>query len=154
MFEKRHFSYGLVVGLLLGALFFHFFAPRFSTTTLSSGSLIKLDKWSGESWRFVDNQWKKNMDVDQQWEQIDQALEEALNINTTGKGTTVNALELLKSKYPILKDITDEELNERIKIVYSKAIMNDLYLSNFLKLHNEKSELNKKTEPGRPVGAE
>jgi hypothetical protein len=136
MLEKKQFSIGLVSGILLAALFFHFFAPRFYTIE-SGNTIIKQDKWSGDSWRFVDNQWRKMMSVDQQWQQIDQTLKEALHISSSSnRKDPVNPLELLKNKYPILKSITDEELNERIKIVYSKEILSSLYLNNFLEIQS------------------
>ncbi len=135
MFEKKQFSIGLTAGILITVLFFQFFAPRFYTIE-SNGTIIKQDKWSGDSWRFVDNQWRKTMSIDQKWQQIDQTLKEALNISSSNRKDPVNPLELLKNKYPILKDITDEELNERIKIVYSKEILSSLYLNNFLEVQN------------------
>ncbi len=136
MFEKKQFSIGLAAGILIAILFFQLFAPRFYTIE-SNGSIIKQDKWSGDSWRFVDNQWRKIMSVDQKWQQIDQTLKKALHLSSSSSSKRpVNPLELLKNKYPILKSVTDEELNERIKIVYSKEILSSLYLNNFLEIQN------------------
>ena len=94
--------------------------------------MVKQDRWSGDSWRYVDNQWKKIDDIHRDWESIDQALRQALHIPKDGLDRP-KAMDLLRKKFPALKDITDDELLERIKIVYSKAILCDLYLGNFLK---------------------
>ncbi len=138
MIGKKHFITGLVIGIITAALFFQFFAPRY-TTNKSSGILIKNDKWTGDSWSFINNQWKKNMDVDQNWEGIDKALRNALNISLDDSNR-LKVLNILKKKHPLLENITDDDLLERIKIVYSKEILINLYLNNFLKLQ-KKSEI-------------
>ena len=135
--EKSHLAIGLVVGIGLAALFFQFFAPRYAVVK-SGDTLIRQDKWSGNSWRFVDNQWKRIMSANRDWSKIDQTLRKALHI-PTGEHDRGNALQLLKEKYPVFKDVGDYELLERIKIVYSKEILCNLYLSNFAKLE-EKTE--------------
>ena len=132
--EKLYLGIGLAIGIAIATIFFHLFAPRY-TTVKSGSTLIKQDRWSGKSWRFVDNQWKKTMSVDRDWQKVDQALREALHIPTNGLDTG-NALNLLREKYAVFKDIGDDELLERIKIVYSKEILCNLYLNNFLKLEN------------------
>ena len=136
--EKLYLGIGLVIGIVIATIFFHLFAPRYATVK-SGSTLIKQDRWSGKSWRFVDNQWKKTMSVDRDWQKVDQALREALRIPTKGLDTG-NALSLLREKYSVFKDIGDDELLERIKIVYSKEILCNLYLSNFLKLENVAAE--------------
>jgi hypothetical protein len=142
--EKTYFGIGLVIGIVLAALFLFYFAPRY-TTVKAGDTLIKQDRWSGQSWRFVDNQWKRivgeNRDWDKiwsgqswrfvdngwkrivgenrDWDKIDKALTGALGIATDTPSRT-NALDLLRKKDPILKDLSDDELLERIKLVYSK----------------------------------
>ena len=128
--KKINFGVGLGAGILLATLFFQVVAPRY--ITIRSGSmLIKQDKWTGSSWRLVNNQWKKMMNIDQKWEMIDQTLRLALHIPASGVDTGM-ALAQLKEKYPVLKSITDKELHDRIKIVYSREILNNLYLKNFI----------------------
>ena len=132
--EKSYLGIGLVVGVFLTGLFLYYFAPRYATIT-SGDTLIKHDSWSGRSWRLVDNEWKMIMDASRDWDSVDQALREALQISTGGLERN-DALRLLKQKFPTLKDVPDEELLERIKIVYSKEILCNLYLSNLLKLED------------------
>ena len=129
---KTSFGIGLAVGIVVAVLFLYYFAPRF-TTVKSGENLIKQDRWSGDSWRFVDGQWKKMMSFSRDWERIDDALMEALHLPTDG-GERANALSLLRKKDTILADLEDDELLERIKLVYSKEILVNMYLRNFLKL--------------------
>lgn len=144
--KKLYLGIGLVIGIVLSALFFQFFAPRYATVE-SGGTLIRQDRWSGESWRFVDNHWKRIMSPSRDWEEIDQTLMEALHIPTGGLDRA-NALSLLKEKYSTLKDVSDDELLERIKLVYSKEILCNLYLGDFLKLE-EGTRGEKPGEKGR-----
>jgi len=133
--EKTYFGIGLVIGIVLAVLFLFYFAPRY--TTLKAGdTLIKQDRWSGESWRFVDNQWKRIVGENHDWERIDRALAEALGIPSDTPSRS-NALDLLRKRDPILKDLSDEDLLERIKLVYSKQILVNMYLESFLKLEKE-----------------
>ena len=133
--EKKYLGIGLIAGVFLSSLFFYYFAPRYRTV-ISRETLIKYDSWSGQSWRLVDNEWKRIMDAaGRDWETIDQALREALRLSPGGLQRN-EALRLLKEKYPALKDVPNEELLERIKIVYSKEILYNLYLSNLVKLED------------------
>ena len=123
------------MGALIAVLFLYYFAPRY--TTLQSGDvLIKQDKWSGDSWRFMDGQWKKMMSLSRDWAKIDGALLEALHIPSDGVERT-NALSLLRKKDPFFQDLADDELLERIKLVYSKEVLVNLYLRNFLNIEKE-----------------
>ena len=133
--EKAYFGMGLVIGIILATLFLFYFAPRY-TTVKAGDTLVKQDKWSGQSWRFVDNQWKKIVGEDHDWDKIDKALTEALGIHTDMPSRT-NALDLLRKKDPILKNLSDEDLLERIKLVYSKQILVNMYLDSFLKLQKK-----------------
>jgi hypothetical protein len=133
--EKTYFGIGLVIGIVLAALFLFYFAPRY-TTVKAGDTLVKQDRWSGQSWRFVENQWKKIVGEDRDWDKIDKALTEALGIHTDTPSRT-NALDLLRKKDPILKDLSDEDLLERIKLVYSKQILVNMYLDSFLKLQKK-----------------
>jgi hypothetical protein len=130
--DKIYFGFGLLIGIATAALFLYYFAPRYNTVK-SGDTLLKQDRWSGQTWRFVDEYWKPITDTNRDWEKIDKALMKALSISTdvSSRNTT---LDLLRSKYAILKDLTDDELLERIKSVYSKKILVDLYLQNFLNL--------------------
>lgn len=97
---------------------------------------IKIDKWSGQSWRLVDNNWKKMVLMDEQWEEIDKTLQKALKI-PFAKVDSDSALKILKSKYPLLNDISNEDLLERIKLVYAKMVMVNMYLGDFMKADGE-----------------
>jgi len=133
--EKTYFGMGLVIGIVLAALFLFYFAPRY-TTVKAGDNLIKQDRWSGQSWRFVDNQWKRIVGEDHDWDKIDKALTGALGI-ATDTPSRANALDLLRKKDPILKDLSDDDLLERIKLVYSKQILVNMYLESFLKLERK-----------------
>ena len=128
---KKNLIIGIIIGLVLAFFYFHYFAPRYEIKKKGL-SLVKIDKWTGQSWRFVDNNWKKMINIDESWVKIDRTLREALNIPfakvDTGKG-----LMRLRERYPILKDIPDEELLERIKLVYSKQVLTNMYLSDFIR---------------------
>ena len=128
---KKNLIIGIIIGLVLAFFYFHYFAPRYEIKKKGL-SLVKIDKWTGQSWRFVDNNWKKMINIDESWVKIDRTLREALNIPfakvDTGKG-----LMRLRERYPILKDIPDDELLERIKLVYSKQVLTNMYLSDFIR---------------------
>lgn len=152
MVEKKHFISGLIIGIVVSSLFLHFFAPRY-TTSEYNGVLIKNDKWTGDSWRFIDNQWKKNLEVDQDWESIDKTLRSALNIPMEDTNRT-KVLTLLRKTHPLLENVADDDLLERIKIVYSKEILINLYLNNFLKLQKKEGPLKKQGEISQNVSNE
>ena len=130
--EKIYFAAGIAVGIILAVLFLFYFAPRY-TVVQGDGVVVKQDRWTGQSWRFVDNNWKKFAEGNHDWEKIDGTLREALQIPFI-KVDAGSALNLLREKHPLLKEISDEELLERIKLVYSKQILCNLYLENFMKL--------------------
>jgi hypothetical protein len=128
--EKKYMVIGIFIGIVLSFFYFQYFAPRFEMKK-EGLTLIKVDKWTGDSWRFVDDNWKKMADMDENWEKIAQALREAPN----GPSAEVDPRPPrapLREKYLILKDISDEELLERIKLVYSKQVLTSMYLDNFL----------------------
>ena len=70
---------GIVIGVILAFFYFNYFAPRYEIKKVGL-SLVKLDKWTGQSWRYMNNNWKKVMYTNQEWKEIDQTLAEALNI--------------------------------------------------------------------------
>ncbi|MBN2062436.1 MAG: hypothetical protein JW882_18685 [Deltaproteobacteria bacterium] len=130
--DKKNLVFGVIIGIVLAFFYFHFFAPRYEIEKNAGLSAIKIDKWTGESWRYADNSWKKIMNLDQDWEQVDNALRETLNI-PFAQVDIDSALDRLRSTKPVFKDISDEELLERIKIVYSKQVLCNMYLSDFIK---------------------
>ena len=132
---KKSFVFGIIIGIVLAFFYFHYFAPRYEINK-SAGATIKIDKWTGQSWRFVDNNWKKMLDMDESWEQIDKTLQEALKI-PFAQVDSGSALNKLRDRYPALKDISDDELMERIKLVYSKLVLCNMYLGDFLKADQE-----------------
>ena len=128
---KKNLIIGIVIGIVLAFLFFQYFAPRYEIKKTGL-TMVKIDKWTGQSWRYVDNNWKKMLEMDANWEEIDRTLQEALKIPFAQVDSN-SALVKLRSKYPILKEIPDDELLERIKLVYSKLVLVNMYLGDFLK---------------------
>jgi hypothetical protein len=133
--EKKSLIIGLMVGLIVSLLFSHFLAPRYETRK-EGLSMIKLDKWTGKSWALADNNWKKIGNTEEDWEKIDKALSEALKIPVAQVDST-SALKKLREKHPVLVDVPDDELLERIKMVYSKMVLVNMYLGDFLKTTGE-----------------
>ncbi|MEW6668923.1 MAG: hypothetical protein AB1512_27250 [Thermodesulfobacteriota bacterium] len=133
--DKAYFAAGLVIGVILTGLFMHYLAPRY-TMARSGDMVIKHDTWTGESWRLVDNDWRIIRGVTHDWEKIDRALRAALHI-PFAEVNVESALKTLKGKHAILQDLSDEELSERIKVVYSKYVLINLYLDSFLKLQGQ-----------------
>ncbi|MFC1891540.1 hypothetical protein ACFLZT_04040 [Thermodesulfobacteriota bacterium] len=127
---KKSLVLGIVIGLILAIFYFQFFAPRYETKKLGV-TLVKTDKWTGQSWRFVDNAWKRMLNMDEDYEKVDQTLREALNV-PLAQVDTGSALDQLREKYPILTDLPEDELLERIKLVYSKMVLVTLYLNDFM----------------------
>jgi len=129
--EKTYFIVGIVLGVFLSAVFFFYFAPRYET--LKEGeTMIKQDKWTGRSWRFTDDEWKPVVGENRDWEKIDRALMAALRIPFADVDTD-SAIITLQDKHPVLADLRREELLERIKLVYSRQVLVNMYLDSFLK---------------------
>jgi hypothetical protein len=133
--DKRHFLMGLVIGILLSGVFFYYFAPRY-TTVKSGDMMLRQDTWTGRSWRFVDNEWKSIVGVNRDWDRIDRALVSALRI-PFAEVNTDKALKQLQEKYPVLKDLPHDELVERIKLVYSRQVLVNMYLDSFVKMEQQ-----------------
>jgi hypothetical protein len=133
--DKKSLIIGLVVGLAVSLLYFHFLAPRYEVKK-EGLSMIKLDKWTGQSWTFVNNNWKKMNNTEENWEEIDRALSEALKI-PFAQVDSGSALKKLKERHPVLADVPDDELLERIKMVYSKIVLVNMYLGDFLKTNGD-----------------
>jgi hypothetical protein len=141
---KHQFGIGLVVGILLAALFFMYFAPRYKTFE-EGGTLYKHDRWSGESWRFDNNHWEKVVETQHNWKDIDSQLREALKVPETEKARK-EVLKRLRERYPGLKEVNDDNLLERIKHVYSKELMIGHYLQTIVNL--EEAEKGKESVSG------
>jgi len=133
--EKRYFLIGLVIGILLSGVFFYYFAPRY-TTVKSGDTMLRQDTWTGRSWRFADNEWKSIVGVNRDWESIDRVLLSALRI-PFAEVNTDQALKQLQEKHPVLKDLPKEELLERIKLVYSRQVLVNMYLDSFVKMEQQ-----------------
>jgi len=129
--DKKYLVIGLIIGVIISFFYSHFFAPRYEVKK-DGLSMIKIDRWTGQSWRFTDNNWKRISEMDENWEQIDKTLREALKIPFV-QVDSESALKKLRDEYPALKDISDDELLERIKLVYSKMVLVNMYLGDFLK---------------------
>ena len=138
---KKSLILGLIIGIVLAFFYFQYFAPRYEIKK-TAVSTIKIDKWTGESWRQVDNNWKKMINMDENWETIDKTLQEALKIPFV-QVDSESALKKLRNKYPVLKNISDEDLLERIKLVYSKLVMVNMYLGDFMKTNQDMGTENK-----------
>jgi len=126
---RTHFGIGLFIGIVVTALFFQFFAPRYDVVE-SDKMLIKQDKWSGSSWRYEGDKWEKITDSTRDWKPVDEVLMKALNI--AAKGDTESSdgqMVSLKKKYPELEKISNEDIMERIKYIYARKVMVDLYFS-------------------------
>ena len=132
---KKYLIFGVIIGIVLAFLYFQFFAPRYEIKKTGL-STIRIDKWTGQSWRLVDNNWKRMLEMDENWQQIDKTLQEALGKPYTQVDSGA-ALKSLRNKYPILNDLSDDELLERIKLVYSKLVLCNLYLTDFLNVKEE-----------------
>lgn len=130
--DKVYFAVGLIIGVAFTILFLSYFAPRY-TMAKTGDTLIKQDTWTGQSWRLVENEWKTIHGINRDWDKIDQALRSALRIPFVDVNVD-SAMQTLKEKYPILGDLSNEELSERIKIVYSKYVLINLYLDSFVKM--------------------
>jgi hypothetical protein len=136
--EKKSLILGVIIGLVLAFFYFHYFAPRYEINKTGLFT-IKIDKWTGRSWRLVGDNWTRMLDRDEEWEQVDKTLQEALKIPFVQVDQD-SALEELREKYPLLNKISDDELLERIKLVYSKLVLVNMYLGDFLKTSGEESE--------------
>ena len=95
--------------------------------------MIKQDTWTGRSWRFVENEWKSIVGVNRDWDSIDRALLSALRIPFAEVDTDL-ALKQLQEKHPVLKELPKDELLERIKLVYSRQVLVNMYLDSFVKM--------------------
>jgi len=133
--EKIYFGIGLVIGILLSVVFLFYFAPRY-TTVKSGDTVLKQDTWTGRTWRLVDNDWKAVVGVPRDWDSIDKALLSALRI-PFAEVNTDSALARLREKHPILKELPNDELLERIKLVYSRQVLVNMYLDSFVKTEQQ-----------------
>ncbi len=114
--DKKYLVLGIIIGLVLAFFYFHFFAPRYEITKTDI-STIKIDKWTGQSWRLVNDEWKVMLETNEDLEKIDNILLEALHI-PFAQVDSESALKKLRDRYPPLKDVSDDLLMERIKLVY------------------------------------
>ena len=128
---KKSLILGILIGIVLTFLYCNFFTRyEIKKTAVST---IKTDKWTGQSWRLVDNNWRKMINMDEDWELIDKTLGEAIKINIPeAQVDSKAALKRLRDRYPIFKDIPDYDLLERIKLVYSKQLLVNFYLRGFM----------------------
>lgn len=134
---KKSLFLGIIIGIVISYFFFNYFAPRYEIKKMPSMTM-KVDKWTGDAWRLVDNNWKKMSDMDENWEKVDKTLGEAINMKLPIPRVDSNAgLKQLRMRYPVLKDIPDDDLLERIKLVYSKQVMVNMYLGDFMKADND-----------------
>jgi hypothetical protein len=145
--DKKCLLLGIVIGLVLAFFYFHYFASRYEIDKTGL-STIKIDKWTGQSWRLVNNEWKVMLETEEDLEKIDNTLLEALHI-PFAQVDSDSALKKLRDRYPALKDISDDLLLERIKLVYSKQVLVNMYLGEFMKKsEGEPEERSQEPEAG------
>lgn len=126
---RVHFGAGLILGIVIAAIFFHFFAPRYEVFQ-SDNETVKQDRWTGDSWRMEQNKWVAVTEDKRDWKPVDQALMDAIGMQKQEEGHSPKSrLSELRQKYPALEPFSDEDIMERIKHIYSKKIIVDLYLS-------------------------
>jgi hypothetical protein len=135
--EKKALVIGLVVGVLVALIYCNFFAPRYEIKKEGSVTL-KIDRWTGQSWNLVNDNWKKMADRDEDWEEIDRTLSDAMKL-PFARIDSEYALKKLRDANPVLKNIPDDELLERIKLVYSKMVLVNMYLGEFVKVSDQAS---------------
>jgi hypothetical protein len=137
--DKKYLVLGIIIGLVLAFFYFHFFAPRYEITKTDI-STIKIDKWTGQYWRLVNDEWKVMLETNEDLEKIDNILLEALHI-PFAQVDSDSALKKLRDRYPALKDVSDDLLMERIKLVYSKQVLVNMYLGEFMKKSEGETEV-------------
>jgi hypothetical protein len=143
--EKKYLLIGMVMGILISGVFFYYFAPRY-TAVKSGDTVLRQDTWTGQSWRFSDNQWKAVVGVNRDWESIDRALISALRI-PFAETDTGSALSRLREKHSVLKDLPNDELVERIKLLYSRQILVNMYLDSFMKTEKDRVPASISSQP-------
>ena len=85
--------------------------------------------------------------MDENWELVDETLRKAININLPGAQVDSGAaLKKLRERYPVLKDIPDYDLLERIKLVYSKQVLVGMYLGDFMNTEKKSESKNSETK--------
>ena len=95
--EKFQFAIGVLVGIVLTALFFIYFAPRYQIVE-RDGVLHKQDRWTGDTWCFCDKEWKRVSERDDNWKNIDDVLVQALKHSGVDE-VRKTAMQKLKEKY-------------------------------------------------------
>lgn len=129
MQTRIHFGLGFTIGILIAAVFVHFFSSRFDVTE-SNNIIIKQDRWSGTSWKYEGNEWVPINENKVDWKPVDDVLTRALTIQSiAGERKSSDQIEALKKRYPALAQFTYEDIMERIKYVYARKVMVDLYFS-------------------------
>jgi preprotein translocase subunit SecF len=137
--DKKYLVLGIIIGLVLAFFYFHYFASRYEIDKTGL-STIKIDKWTGQSWRLVNDEWKVMLETEEDLEKIDNTLLEALHI-PFAQVDSDSALKKLRDRYPALKDVSDDLLLERIKLVYSKQVLVNMYLGEFMKKSEGETEV-------------
>jgi hypothetical protein len=136
--EKIFFALGIITGIFISSMFFQFFAPRY--LTLKEGeSFIKLDKWSGRSWRYVTGKWEEIPVAEKKYEEIDSEIRKALKV-IIDQTNFNDVLSSFKRAFPALKDISDEELFTRISNLYSKQLLTATFLHNYYLMLKEREK--------------
>ena len=55
---KLNLALGIVIGATLTFLYLNYYAPRYEIEKVGL-SLVKTDKWTGQSWKYINDNWKK-----------------------------------------------------------------------------------------------
>lgn len=127
--EKKFFTIGLISGIFVTSIFFQFFAPRY-VSIKEGNNLIKQDRWSGRSWRYVMGKWEEISGAESKQDPIDRELRKALNV-IIDQSNFNEALSSFKESFPALRDIPEDELFTRISNLYSRQLMTATFLHNY-----------------------
>ena len=100
--KKLYLIIGIIIGIVTTSSYFYIFAPRYEIKRTHS-EVLKIDKWTGNSWRYINNKWQKINPETQKWQKIDLILERALDTKQDSKDIKL-ALKKLRDRYPILKE--------------------------------------------------
>ena len=87
--KKLYLIIGIIIGIVTASSYFYIFAPRYEIKRTHS-EVLKIDKWTGNSWRYINNKWQKINPETQKWQKIDLILEKALDTKKDSKDINPN----------------------------------------------------------------
>ncbi len=87
----------------------------------------------------MDNNWQEISKSVDKWEVVDSELRKALKVPETVKARQ-DVLNRLRDRYHKLKGVSDEDLLERIKFVYSKELMIGHYMQTIVNIEQQETQ--------------